>query len=175
MSDTIKAAHNVAVFKRRGFVVVEVEPETIETYTEARALRIVNAHPALVRLGLPVLLAWIDEDDDLAVHGDEDAAEAAEEMGLDYESIKWSQEITVTWPDINDADADDEASQDEDEDADDDDDVDVDEEDDEDGDADDEAGDEEEVPKIPAPKPAVPAKGAAKAAPAAVAKPKPKK
>jgi hypothetical protein len=155
MSKTIKATHSVAVFKRRGFVVVEVEAETIEAYTEARALRIVSAHPAMVRLGLPVLLAWIDDDDDLALHGDEDAAEAAEDMGLDHESIKWTQEIKVTWPDVDDEDADDEASEDEDdeigEDEEEDDDADVD-DDDADDEDEEEAGEDGEDPPVIAPK-----------------------
>ncbi len=153
MSESIKAAHNVAVFKRQGFVVVEMEAETIEAYTEERALRIVSAHPAMVRLGLPVLLAWIDEDDDLAVHGDEDAAEAAEEMGLEYESIKWTQEISVTWPDVDD-DEDDVADEDEDEDDEDEDEEDEDDElddDDDEADAEDETAEDSDEPKVPPP------------------------
>ena len=59
MSDTSKATHNVAVFKKEGFVIVEIEAAIVEDYTEARALRVVSAHPALTKLGLPVLLAWV--------------------------------------------------------------------------------------------------------------------
>ncbi len=168
MSQSTKATHSVAIFKRRGFVVVEVEAETIEAYTEARALRIVSAHPAMVRLGLPVLLAWIDEDDDLAFHGDEDAAEAAEEMDLEYEGIKWTQEIRITWPDVDDEDADDEASEDEDDDVaededEEDEDLDVDDDDDSDDEEEEAAAGDDEDPPVIAPKaPVAPVKPAKK-------------
>ncbi len=145
MSDTSKTTHNVAVFKSEGFVVVEVEAEIIEDYTEARALRIVGAHPAVAKYKLPVLLAWVDEDEDLEVYGAEEATEAAEEMGLDYESIRWSQEITVDWPDADEEDEDEEDDED-DEDED---------EDEEDEDDDDDGEDEDEEAVKPAPKPVV--------------------
>ena len=150
MSDTIKAAHNVAIFKREGFVAVELEVELIESYTEERALRIVSAHPWIIKKGLPVLLAWIDDEDELQVHGDEDAAEAAEEMGLDYESIKWSQEITVSWPDPEKDDDEDVDDEDEDEDDEDEDEDEDDDDEDSDGEETDEEGEEGDEPKPPA-------------------------
>jgi hypothetical protein len=149
MSDTIKAAHNVAIFKREGFVVVEVEVELIESYTEERALRIVSAHPWVIKKGLPVLVAWIDDEDELQVHGDEDAAEAAEEMGLDYESIKWSQEITVSWPDPEKDDDEDVDDEDEDEDEDDDDEDDEEDDDDDETEGEETEDEEGDEPKVP--------------------------
>ncbi len=138
MSDTTKAAHNVASYPDEGFVVVEMDEETVDTYGEETALRIVGAHPWVVQQGLPVLLAWVDEDEELQVYGIVDAASAAEELGLEYDGIRWSHEITVGWPEVDDEDDDEEDEDDDEED------VDDEEEDDEDEDEEDDDEEEEE-------------------------------
>lgn len=100
---TTSTEHEVAVFEREDghkYILVWIDSDDVETfaetYTDAQWQESIEQHPFVTERNLPVVIAFEDEDGDPRLFGPAEYVEAISD-DFDWDSIKWSYNMTLTW------------------------------------------------------------------------------
>ncbi len=95
--------HEVALFETddgKEFFVVWIDAEDIETfaedYSEEEWQTSIEEHPFIVEKGIPVVIAFEDEDGDPRLYGPEDLVEFVSDF--DWDNITWGLSLSLEWP-----------------------------------------------------------------------------
>ncbi len=99
---TTSTEHEVALFEEDGrkFIMVWIDHEDVDTfadtYTEREWQEAIEEHPFVVEQGLPVVIAFEDEDGDPRLFGPSELVDSIAN-DYDWDSLDWGYSLTLEW------------------------------------------------------------------------------